>query len=74
MPIFEFQCEGCGERFEEIILRNREDPVDCPQCGSTSTRKLMSTFSWTGTGGTSSPSACSSCGSSGSACSSCSSR
>ena len=74
MPIYEFQCEGCGEKFEEIVFGNREDPVPCPECDSTSTHRLMSTFSWTGTGGSSSPSACSSCGSSGSACSGCASK
>ncbi|MBW2260377.1 MAG: zinc ribbon domain-containing protein [Deltaproteobacteria bacterium] len=74
MPIYEFQCDGCGERFEEIVLGNREDPVPCPSCSDSRTHRLMSTFSWSGSGGTGSPSACTSCSSSSSACSSCSSK
>ena len=33
MPIYEFRCDGCGARFEELV------PLDgrverCPQCGA----------------------------------------
>jgi putative FmdB family regulatory protein len=34
MPIYEFQCEDCGEIFEELILGNREDEIVCKKCKS----------------------------------------
>ena len=34
MPIFEFECKQCGERFEE--LAPAPNGVSCPACGSTS--------------------------------------
>lgn len=43
MPIYEFECEGCGERFEELI--GAEATAACPACGSERTRRLLSTVS-----------------------------
>jgi len=45
MPIFEYECRGCGERFEDLI-RNRadEDALACPSCGSKDLAKQMSAF------------------------------
>ena len=34
MPIFEYQCDSCNTRFEEIVLGNQPAPV-CPECGKT---------------------------------------
>jgi putative FmdB family regulatory protein len=44
MPIYEFECEQCGERFEELVAAGADD-VPCPQCGSTGTRRLLSNVS-----------------------------
>lgn len=41
MPIYEFECEGCGERFEELVGPEVAALV-CPACGSERTRRLMS--------------------------------
>jgi putative FmdB family regulatory protein len=43
MPIYEFQCSGCGRQFEELILGSRPRPV-CPDCGSDRCEKLLSSF------------------------------
>lgn len=43
MPIFEFECERCGERFEELIAA--EAAVACPACGSADARRLYSSVS-----------------------------
>jgi len=43
MPIFEYRCKECSEEFEKIIIGKEED-VECPQCGSPETRKLLSSF------------------------------
>ncbi|HEY1854077.1 MAG TPA: zinc ribbon domain-containing protein [Solirubrobacterales bacterium] len=43
MPIYEFECEGCGARFEELVAAG-SGPVPCAACGSGRTRRLMSGF------------------------------
>jgi putative FmdB family regulatory protein len=40
MPIYDYQCDACGNTFEELV-RLGETP-NCPACGSSSPRKLMS--------------------------------
>ena len=40
MPIYEFECEGCGARFEELVAAGTE--VACSECGSERTRRLYS--------------------------------
>jgi len=42
MPIYEYACEDCGGKFEELVTGDRDRKVPCPACGSTRTRKLMS--------------------------------
>jgi putative FmdB family regulatory protein len=44
MPIYEFECEECGNRFEELVPSEAAE-VACPRCGSTRTRRLMSAVS-----------------------------
>ncbi len=40
MPIYEYECNDCGERFE-FLLRGEEQPA-CPSCGAT---RLVKQFS-----------------------------
>jgi putative FmdB family regulatory protein len=47
MPIYEFECEECGARFEELVASGSAD-VPCAKCGSTRTRRLMSSVSPSG--------------------------
>lgn len=51
MPLYEYRCEGCGERFE-VLQRMGEGPdgLSCPRCGDASPRRQLSTFA-AGTGG-----------------------
>ncbi len=45
MPLYEYECEKCGEQFEELVSRrNGGAEVTCPACGSHKTRRLQSTF------------------------------
>lgn len=45
MPIFEFMCTDCNEPFEELVRSaNAIEGVDCPSCGSTHVKKMISTF------------------------------
>jgi putative FmdB family regulatory protein len=43
MPIYEFECEECGSRFEELV--SGEATVACPSCGASRTRRLLSSVS-----------------------------
>ena len=52
MPIYEYCCDACGERFE-LFLRStsqRAAPI-CPKCGSPSARKSISLFGVGSSGG-----------------------
>lgn len=43
MPIYEFECEKCGARFEELVGAGAP-AVACEACGSPRTRRLYSSF------------------------------
>jgi putative FmdB family regulatory protein len=44
LPIYEFECEECGGRFEELVAAGTE-AVSCAECGSTRSSRLMSSVS-----------------------------
>jgi putative FmdB family regulatory protein len=44
MPIYEFECEECGKRFEELTPGDTRS-LACPGCGSERTRRLLSPVS-----------------------------
>jgi putative FmdB family regulatory protein len=44
MPIYEFECEECGGRFEELVAAGVQAAA-CAECGSGRTRRLMSSVS-----------------------------
>jgi putative FmdB family regulatory protein len=51
MPLYEYQCDACGRRFE-LIRKFSDPPLDtCPSCGGV-VRKLMSSpaFQFKGSG------------------------
>lgn len=44
MPIYEFACEACGERFEELVgppAGASEQELRCPNCDSDRLRRLI---------------------------------
>jgi putative FmdB family regulatory protein len=41
MPIYEFECEQCGGRFDELVAAEASPPP-CPQCRSKRVRRLFS--------------------------------
>jgi putative FmdB family regulatory protein len=41
MPIYEFECEECGSRFDELVAADAPGPP-CPSCGSERVRRLLS--------------------------------
>jgi len=42
MPIFEYRCEDCGNRFEAILFG--EQKPECPKCHNVRLEKQLSTF------------------------------
>jgi putative FmdB family regulatory protein len=51
MPIYEYQCENCGERSSALLARfDSADPA-CPACGEPRLRRLVSTFATHGSEG-----------------------
>ena len=48
MPLYEYECRECHNRFEILVGRTVVDqsPV-CPQCGSDKCERLFSTFAAT---------------------------
>lgn len=69
MPLFEYYCSQCQQRFEQLV-RQRQEEIPCPQCGTLSP-KVFSTFCTTGgeKASLSGGSGCSTCSSS--SCSTC---
>ena len=41
MPIYEFECVTCGDRFDRLQKLSDPDPTDCPQCGATGIRRRL---------------------------------
>jgi putative FmdB family regulatory protein len=47
MPIYDYRCPACDERFEELA-RNPDVIVACPACGAAETERLLSVFAGVG--------------------------
>ena len=46
MPLFEYECQECGMKFEELRMSGEgNDEVRCPQCSAVTIVKLFSSFS-----------------------------
>ncbi len=71
MPIYEFICERCELRFEELVRSG--DKPRCPECATGDVRRLLSAFavhsSSPGLGGGGASKSCSTCA--GSSCATC---
>lgn len=44
MPIYEYKCRNCENRFEQLVFKSTEK-IACPVCGSDEAEKYVSTFS-----------------------------
>lgn len=44
MPIFEYLCEDCGNKFEKLVRRPGLDQVLCPSCGQSHLEQQFSSF------------------------------
>ena len=45
MPIYEYLCESCGDKFEKLVRRSEEAvEAGCPSCGQKHLKQEYSTF------------------------------
>jgi putative FmdB family regulatory protein len=44
MPMYEYRCGSCSERFEELVPASTAQPPPCPACGSPEVTRLLSSF------------------------------
>ena len=43
MPIYEYRCRKCGEKFESFrAISANDDNVECPKCGQKDSRRIIS--------------------------------
>jgi putative FmdB family regulatory protein len=43
MPVYEFRCRACGERFDELVAPSEVPP--CPACGAKEPERVFSSIS-----------------------------
>ena len=41
MPIYEFECNSCGARFDRLQKLSDPDPDTCPDCGAPQVRRCV---------------------------------
>ena len=57
MPIYEYECTKCGERFElRRSIADSDSEVKCPKCGAEEPRRVFSVFATGSSSGTCAPS------------------
>jgi putative FmdB family regulatory protein len=45
MPIYEYECEKCGRRFEYFLRSGGDEKkVKCPKCGAENPKRVVSSF------------------------------
>ena len=51
MPIYEYCCRQCGEKFEEFRrISEADQKARCPKCRSEETERMLSSFASVSTG------------------------
>ena len=56
MPIYEYECPACGEKFElRRGINDSDSEIKCPRCGAANPRRVFSVFSTGSSGGACAP-------------------
>lgn len=56
MPIYEYECPNCQERFELLrSLTDKDSEIKCPGCGRKAPKRVISLFSVTSSNGGGAP-------------------
>lgn len=48
MPLYEYDCTACGERFDRLTTTDSADSAACPKCGSVKVKRLLSVIAGLG--------------------------
>jgi putative FmdB family regulatory protein len=57
LPIYEYECLKCGERFElRRSMSDSDQDVICPKCGIADAQRIFSAFATSSGGGSCAPS------------------
>ncbi|MGC9360611.1 MAG: FmdB family zinc ribbon protein [Anaerolineae bacterium] len=49
MPIYEYRCQDCGQRYDRRRpYADADAPAPCPACDSTRSQRMLSRFACTG--------------------------
>jgi putative FmdB family regulatory protein len=51
MPIYAFQCQACGHRFDRLQKLSDADPTTCPECAQESVTRQLTAPSFRLAGG-----------------------
>jgi putative FmdB family regulatory protein len=51
MPIYAFQCQSCGHRFDRLQKLSDADPTHCPECAQASVTRQLTAPSFRLAGG-----------------------
>lgn len=44
MPMYDYHCKNCGEKFEELVYSSStpDDEIECPNCNEKQSERLLS--------------------------------
>ncbi len=66
MPIYEYVCDQCSHRFEELVRNERDErSLTCPKCGARKVARQLSVFAARGAASSAAappPGGCGQCG------------
>jgi len=49
MPIYEYRCKQCGNKFDKLVkLSTKTSDIECPKCGERKAEKSVSLFGTSG--------------------------
>ena len=52
MPIYEYKCGECGEKFElRRSMSDSDKDIECPKCKKKAAKRVFSVFGTTASGG-----------------------
>ncbi len=59
MPIYEYECKHCGQKFERIVSLHKGDDTVCPKCGYPDAERVLSKVGCVGRSSRSASTGCS---------------
>lgn len=49
MPLYEYRCTECGEKFEKLVrMADADRAPECPKCGAPEAKRQVSAFGFVG--------------------------